>query len=580
MKSFHFTDLSKADAIVNFRVNDAGFLEKRTGTALTLTLPARIRGALTVPTADSEIIYLVSGSSLYRVTFTDGTPSAESLGTLTGAVFMSPTERAELFMFAGKLCVLAGGEYFSYSSDSGLKKVEGYVPLIYRSCNHSGVGTSFERINLLTNKVRAGYIADGASREYQINGQVASVNAVYVRGRLLTRDTDYTVTIAATYALVKTTAVYSAVSSDNELIEIHYTLVKANERSRVTSCTRAVAYGGDTDSRIFLWGGDEIASVFPSEPSGAKDGQSISFDYFPVGTPITVGDGNLPVCGACRQFDRLALFTSESAYYTYPHDDGTVNTIKRFSYPVMPLNSDIGATKNGGAVLVENEPYSLSRNSLYRFKSTTIRDERLAIRVEPPAYMGFTTAQTEAMRLYVNKLRGELWCYGAGDGIAVYNARLGCWYRFEGFEADEIFTYGGEPAYFSDTKLFLSSDTVFADSGVKFTAYCETGWLDLGDAFDLKTVKDFGISVGGSKQPRAATVTLTADGGVYPVADSASGAHPLRVVVNDFSAPPSDSPTVFKVRGRLGRVSHLKVKIAAANDGKALTLREFAITII
>ena len=184
MKSFHFTDLSKADAIVNFRVNDAGFLEKRTGTALTLTLPARIRGALTVPTADSEIIYLVSGSSLYRVTFTDGTPSAESLGTLTGAVFMSPTERAELFMFAGKLCVLAGGEYFSYSSDSGLKKVEGYVPLIYRSCNHSGVGTPFERINLLTNKVRAGYIADGSSREYQINGQVASVNAVYVRGIL------------------------------------------------------------------------------------------------------------------------------------------------------------------------------------------------------------------------------------------------------------------------------------------------------------------------------------------------------------------------------------------------------------
>ena len=580
MKAFHFTDLSKADAIVNFRVNDAGFLEKRTGTALALTLPARIRGALTVPTADSEVIYLVSGSELYRVTFTDGTPSAESLGTLTGAVFMSPTERAELFMFAGKLCVLAGGEYFSYSEASGLAKVEGYVPLIQRNRNNLGVGTDYERINLLTNKVRATYIADGSSRDYRITGGVVSVDAVYVRGNKLVAGTDYTVRTAGIYTYVTTVSTYSGVSGDNELLEIYYTLSKSNERSRVTSCTHAVAYGGDTDSRIFLWGGDEIASVFPSEPSGAKEGQSISFDYFPVGTPITVGDGNLPVCGACRQFDRLALFTSESAYYTYPHDDGLVNTIRRFSYPVMPLNSDIGATKNGGAVLVENEPYSLSRNSLYRFKSTTIRDERLAIRVEPPAYMGFTTAQTEAMRLYVNKLRGELWCYGAGDGIAVYNARLGCWYRFEGFEADEIFSYGGEPAYFSDTKLYLSSDTVFADNGVRFTAYCETGWLDLGDAFDLKTIKDFGISVGGSKQQRAATVTLTADGGVYPTTDSATGAHPLRVVVNDFSAPPSDSPTVFKVRGRLGRVSHLKVKIAAASDGKALILREFAVTTV
>ena len=246
---------------------------------------------------------------------------------------------------------------------------------------------------------------------------------------------------------------------------------------------------------------------------------------------------------------------------------------------MLPLNSDVGATKAGGAVLVENEPYSLSRNSLYRFKSTSIRDERLAIRVEPPAYLGFTTEQTEAMKLYVNKLRGELWCYGVGNGVAVYNARRDCWYSFSGFDAAEIFTFQGEPAYFKDMKLYLTNTSVYADSGTKYSAYCESGWLDLGDAFGLKTIKSFGVSIGESSQARSAIVTLTADCGVYPENDSSAEAHPLRVVENVFNAPPADSPTSFRVRGRLGRVAHLKVRVAAGSDGLGLVLREFAVTI-
>lgn len=579
MKTFRFSDLSTSERIVNFRVNDSGFLEKRTGTRLAVSMPYKIRGALAVSTADADQIYVVAGSRLYKLTMgSDGILSSLTLGTLSGAVFSSDTERAEVFMFAGRVCVLAGGEYFS-SDGSTVSKVEGYIPLIQKNTSSLGKGEAYERINLLTNKVRMRFIADGSTREFRINYPVASVDAVYIGSTLLTAEDDYVVSTTSTYTTVTTVLAYSALVSDNDILQVYFTISKTNERSRVTSCTHSVPYGGDTDSRIFLWGGKEIANVFPSEPSDAENGQSIAYDYFPVGTPITVGDGNLPVCGACRQFDRLALFTSESAYYTYPHDDGIVNELRRFSYPVLPLNSDVGATKAGGAVLVENEPYSLSRNSLYRFKSTTIRDERLAIRVEPPAYLGFTTEQTEAMKLYVNKLRGELWCYGVGNGVAVYNARRNCWYSFTGFDAAEIFTFQGEPAYFKDKKLYLTNTSVYADSGTKYSAYCESGWLDLGDAFALKTLKSFGVSIGESSTARSAIVTLTADCGVYPENDSSAEAHPLRVVENVFNAPPADSPTSFRVRGRLGRVAHLKVRVAAGSDGLGLVIREFAVTV-
>ena len=64
MKTFRFSDLSTSERIVNFRVNDSGFLEKRTGTRLAVSMPYKIRGALAVSTADADQIYVVAGSRL------------------------------------------------------------------------------------------------------------------------------------------------------------------------------------------------------------------------------------------------------------------------------------------------------------------------------------------------------------------------------------------------------------------------------------------------------------------------------------------------------------------------------------
>lgn len=572
MKAFVCKELTGAARIENFRVGYDGYLEKRSGTRLLCTFPARLRGAISVGTSEGDLIYAVAGSTLYRL-LPGETLSPESIGSLTGAAFSSDSDRVEMFMFAGKLCILAGGEYF-VSDGASLERVGGYVPLIAKNINHLGVGESFERLNLLTNQVRARFIADGTTHDYTLNYKIVSVDAVYVAGTLIPAS-EYTVSIYSSYATLRTSAVYSSPNAE-DIVEIFFTLNRTSQRSRVTSCTKAAVYGGDTDSRVFLYGGSEQSTLFPSEPSGADDRQTISYDYFPAGAQMTVGDGNLPVCGAVRQFDRLAVFTGESAFYTYPHDDGLQNGIRRFSFPILPLNSDVGATMLGGAVLVENEPYSLSQSSLYRFKSTSVRDERLAIRVEPPAYLGFDPNTTGEFRLYVNKLRGELWCYRE-NSIAIYNARRDCWYGFTGIDADYIFSYKGEAAFFKGAELMLFDSSLHSDLGAPFQAVCESGWLDLGSAFEKKTLRSFGVTVGASGSERSLNVSLTADCGIFPASDPSRTAHSLRSASGEFAAPASDSPTVFTSRCRLGRVSHVRLKITAKPDGNPLELREFAI---
>ncbi|MGN1127382.1 MAG: hypothetical protein ACI4T6_00345, partial [Candidatus Flemingiibacterium sp.] len=67
MKAFVCKELTGAARIENFRVGYDGYLEKRSGTRLLCTFPARLRGAISVGTSEGDLIYAVAGSTLYRL---------------------------------------------------------------------------------------------------------------------------------------------------------------------------------------------------------------------------------------------------------------------------------------------------------------------------------------------------------------------------------------------------------------------------------------------------------------------------------------------------------------------------------
>ncbi|MBQ8510565.1 MAG: hypothetical protein IJ493_11730 [Clostridia bacterium] len=544
-KKHIFDDFSSAARIDNFRVTADKRLEQRGGTALIHTFDAPLRGALTVGVSDGEEIYAVSGSKLWRLTEADGVFTAVSLGTLEDAAFADENERVEMFLFTGKLYILGGGNYYCWDG-SALSVVEGYIPLWRRYSGATGGSQAYERRNLLTNRVRERFCPDGESREFKLYGKAVSVESVWVSGTKLETDM-YSVRFSENTGYVEMALIYS--ENSNDIIEIYYTLVDDGRRSDVTSCPHAAVYGGDTDTRVFLYGGSNRSVIYPTDLVGAEDTPAISAEYFPIGADITVGDGNLRVTGAVRQFDRLAIFTEEGAFYTYPYDAGTVNGIQRFTYPILPLNSDVGATREGGAVLLENEPYALNPNGLYRFKSTSVRDERLAVRVEAPDFIGLDREFIDACGLYVNKLRGELWCYHNGV-MAIYNARLDVWYRFTGVDPHFMFTYQSEAAFGEGNSLYRFGEGLYDDEGTPFTAQFVSLPLDLGAAFERKTIYGFGVSL--ERRPSASVIcSLSTDlGGEW--------SHTFTLDEGDGS-----TPVVCHSHARLGRVAYAVFSLEA-----------------
>lgn len=548
-----FSSFDSAARLDNFRITAEGKLEKRGGSRLVYTFPAPVRGVCSAPQTETvedndELLYVVAGDKLYSLTEADGRFSAAVLAELN-----SDSGAIELFRFAGMLYILDGVDYYRWDGSS-LVVPDGYVPLVRRYAGAVDYGKENERVNLLTDRVRMRFSPDGENKRFRLWGRVKSIDGMIVNG---TRISDYTTEIGTFYSYVNTDALYA--KNPDDIIEVEYTLNQASRRSRVTSCTHAAVYGGDTDSRVFLYGGENASVIYPSEPENGDNGSRLSGEYFPDGGEIKVGDGNLSVTGAVRQFDRLAIFTEEGAFYTYPSESVKMCDIQRFSFLILPLNSDVGASRSGGAVLVENEPYAMSANGLYRFKSTSVRDERLAIRIEAPDFIGLNRDFGSACRLYVNKLRGELWCYGGvGAKIAIYNARLGKWYCFSGIEPDRVFSYMGEAAYSVGAKVYVFDESRHDDSGVPFTASCESGCLDLGNAFKSKTLYGFGVSVSRIKGSSVGCV-LTSDKGD----------------VLDFKFncdSDGDMPIVYKTHARLGKVDHVSYKLTAGADSKPMTV--------
>ncbi len=234
---YAYTDFKSTNMIKNMFIDKDGSLCKRNSikTAYKYTGVSSIGAYYSMfNTGDSfdSAIYFIEDSDLKTsedkayvnaIHYNNQTGKYEDI--VTKLSLPAPTKNYKFFTNNTRtICAIGNGKLYGYDhlTASSFKTIEPYIPLIERNRTNLGVGTKYEDENLLTNKVRATYIADGSSRDYRIPEQV-SVDAVYVRGNKLAAGTDYSVRTAGIYTYVTTTATYSGVSGDNELLEIYYT---------------------------------------------------------------------------------------------------------------------------------------------------------------------------------------------------------------------------------------------------------------------------------------------------------------------------------------------------------------------
>lgn len=462
--------------MANFRVTDNYSLKKRGGIRKVCTAPAAIDGMWAGYIGTAFFMLFVSGGYLYKYDSVSG--EAIQIGFVD-------TGKAVMFEFGGKVYILNGNRYSRFDGFS-VSTVEGYIPIVYINSTPSGEGTAYEKPNLLTPKRRQQFSADGKSNDYVLaEKNINLINYVNVDGIAYTNYTYNTVTGVVHFNTTPPAGINN--------IEICYT--KSNlDRQRITKNRYAMLFGGNVDTRLFLWGHPNYPNYrFHSELAGGVP----SVEYFPENNFTVIG--NTEITDIISQYDRQLIFTKDKAFYSYCEIRQDLLGNYYSSFPVYNLNSEKGNLIKGSSCVINNEPVTFCSDGLNRWSSTTVENEKNAVCFSAPISDAVASIirsnDFSDLRLFDFQNNSELIFYHNGKAY-IYNYKLGVWYLFRDMYCDCFCVMSGELYFsFGDT-IYKLDETQSNDEDAAVTAYWKSPFISAGDSGMRKDVTKLSVTVG------------------------------------------------------------------------------------
>lgn len=377
--------------------------------------------------------------------------------------------KVTVFPFDSKLYFLDGTKIKEWDGES-FGDIVPYVPTIAISCDYLGAGTSFEDANLLTDQKRQSFTPDGSHDTFQLaETDITSVDSVVLSGVVQTAS-KYTVN------LEKGTVTFKTIPSVADPNSIVITFTKASEGAgNIHRMTQALSYGGDNDTRVFLWGDAEYPSHI--RYSGVYGGMS-GMEYFPDLNFNRIGAGG-NITSALRHYDKLLIFTENEAFQCWGETKSDVNGIEYTVYPMKTVSSQVGCASKAFAKLIDNKPVTLTHSGLYLWSSSSIRDERNAEEIGERIRVGLKAFDTEKVSSFDRSATSEfyIWC---GEKVYVYNYALDVFYYYEGFDAVDFSEDREGSLWFvrADGALCrLTEDKLDGGEAIEF--YWETGYEEV-----------------------------------------------------------------------------------------------------
>ncbi len=425
----------------NFRILHDGSLEKREGFYPVTTLPGVPRTAWCGNVFGEEKLFCLVDNVIYET-------DCEDMGSIELGSVSSVDGRADFFYCRGGLYLVDGVDIYSVSHD-GVERETGYVPIYGRDWAGVAPGKVNEPVNFLSDRIIVHFKLMDASFSYlELGIKCSEILGCTLNGVKY----DGNVALANEGMRIKVSNVLPAECEMCFLLRLDESMCRRGELEGVT---RAAQSGGDSDSKVLLFGGENRSRVFALrdvDESSLLMSRGMAADstemYFPVTDTALLGDGREAVTAAVSYGEKMLIFTENGAW---------LGDFSGKGVPKITRVSDrVGCLAPQGAA-VGKYAYSVTPGGIFRWDKVGNRlNNFCATCISGPVSELFSAGFCRGAVAHYSPLHGEVWFADTNSDdqpVFVYCEETGNWYTFDSIPADRLFTLGGETAMLSGKYL-------------------------------------------------------------------------------------------------------------------------------
>lgn len=269
--------------------------------------------------------------------------------------------RTQGFYFNGKLYLLTGTEYLVFDGKAVTPvREQAYIPTTTYGAKPAGGGTAYEKANLLSNRRKNKFTADGTSTEFVVDSKkMDETGEIKVSVGGADRPDGWTADRAAGKIIFTQPPEKPAnEGTDNVTIEFPYTSTTQGPED-VEKCAIFALYGLNSENRVFLAGNPDA----PNKElwSGLSDPT-----YFPDNNFALVGSTDFPImCFVKNQGELVIVKADNRQEGTIWHQTAEALSDGTASFPIRSGLSGYGAAARYSAASLNDDPLYLSPRGVY-----------------------------------------------------------------------------------------------------------------------------------------------------------------------------------------------------------------------
>ena len=477
------------------------------------------------------------------------------------------------FTFDKKVYILSG-KYQSWDGTT-LEEVEGYTPLVFINTPPAGGGLIYDEINMLSPKKHQTFNGDGTStvyhlaQNYFVSGvDLTSVDKVIV-GTTELATSDYTVD---THNGTVTFSTAPPQGMDN--VDIYWTL-DDGDRHIIEGMKYGTVFGGDVDTRVFLYGNHNCPNR--TYFSGIEATKGPSVEYFPATAHVDIGPSNFELTDLTRQYDRLLATTNrpEAYYLTISTEQLNVtltdnSNVQRYvpAVSTYPLNEIHGNMAPGQGQLIDNYPVTIDKTGLTLWKATNVRDEKNMEDISQRIKSDLNDMNMKAMTTLDFQPENQLW-FGYDNRIYIYNYYNKTFSRIRIADSFTCYSNLGNSVYMGleDGRIVKWGEEFQTFDNTHIVAHWEMNFSDFGAAYLRKTMTRLWVlmqpqakssaEIGYVTNRKESTVKKRIEYKIQVLND---------VMFDDFSFQVSNNPQPFRLKLKAKKFTNMKITIDNAEE--------------